>query len=603
MRARRSRATASPAAAILRFDGYADAVRAEDGARTRSRTGTRQPRGREGEELDTRLLIVVLLSVGLIFAYQELVLKRLYPPVPAQQAQVGASPGAQSSTGGAAGVSRAAPEIVANSLIGEAPAAPARTIEVDTRRYDALLTTEGARLLSFRLKDYRVSAEPGSPWYQMVAEAPGGKLPLGLVLNRAGTMFTDSALGYATDAPAKLEATPGHPAVLTFTAKTRDGLEVTKRLAFDDDSYVFDLDTTIAGAIAKVAQVGVSMNRSLIVRGTGYRDIPELQADVGGKALTEGQKQLLKGNVSVGGALTYAGFGDRYFLSVYLPVEPRAGMLVMSYSDDEAHIRVLFDHALRLETGIYMGPKKLSVIEPINPALTKAIDFGLLGVIALPLLRALQFFYRLVPNYGVAIILLTIIVRLATLPMSIKGQRSMMRMQRLQPQVERIREKFKNDQERLNREMVDLYKRNHVNPLGGCLPMAVQLPILYGLYEAFLNAFELRQAPFVGWIRDLSAPDCLQIPGMPMLPMTSCHGIPVLVILLAVTSFAQQWLTPKQPDPNQQKMMMYMPLFFSLIFISLPAGLTLYYLSSNVLGILQQVFLNYEFKQSAPATT
>jgi YidC/Oxa1 family membrane protein insertase len=553
--------------------------------------------------LDTRLLIVVMLSVGLIFAYQELVLKRLYPPIPAQQAQVGASPGAPSATGGAAGKGSSIPEIASNSLIGEAPAAPERTIEVNTRRYDALLTTDGARLLSFRLKDYRESAEPGSPWYQMVREEPGGKLPLGLVLNRSGAMFTDSALGYTTDAPAKIAATAGHPAVVTFTAKTRDGLEVTKRLAFNDDSYVFDLDATIAGASATVAQSGVSMNEALVAHGTGYRDIPELQAYIGGKAHTESQKQLLKGIVSVAGVITYAGFGDRYFLSVYMPVEPREGTLVMSYSEDEAHARVLFDRALRLKTGVYMGPKKLDVIEGINPALTKAIDFGLLGVIALPLLRALQFFYRLVPNYGVAIILLTIVVRLATLPMSIKGQRSMMRMQRLQPQVERIREKFKNDQERLNREMVDLYKRNHVNPLGGCLPMAIQLPILYGLYEAFLNAFELRQAPFVGWIRDLSAPDCLVIPGMPALPMTACHGIPVLVILLALTSFGQQWLTPKQPDPNQQKMMMYMPLFFSLIFISLPAGLTLYYLSSNVLGILQQAFLNYEFKQTAPATT
>ncbi len=560
--------------------------------------------------MDTRLLIVVMLSVGLIFAYQELVLKRLYPPSQIEQAHTvarpGASPGAgsaQPTTGGEAARGGSIPQIASNSLVGEAPAAPERTIEVDTQLYDALLTTRGARLLSFRLKDYRESAEPGSPWYQMVREGADGKLPLGLVLNRGGTTVTDSALNYTTDAAAKIDATAGRTAIVTFTAKTRDGLQVTKRLAFNDGTYLFELDAAIAGATATVAQSGVSMSEALVEHGSGYYNIPELQADVGGKALTESEKHLLKGIVSAPGLITYAGFGDRYFLAVYMPVEPREGLLLMSYSDDEAHARLLFDRALHLKTAVYMGPKKLEVLEAINPALTKAIDFGLLGVIALPLLRALQFFYRLVPNYGVAIILLTIVVRLVTLPMSIKGQRSMMRMQRLQPQVERIREKFKNDQERLNREMVDLYKRNHVNPLGGCLPMAIQLPILYGLYEAFLNAFELRQAPFIGWIRDLSAPDCLVIPGVPALPMTTCHGIPVLVILLAVTSFAQQWLSPKQPDPNQQKMMMYMPLFFSLIFISLPAGLTLYYLSSNVLGILQQVFLNYEFKQYSPATT
>ncbi|MGH7906092.1 MAG: YidC/Oxa1 family membrane protein insertase, partial [Candidatus Binataceae bacterium] len=116
-----------------------------------------------------------------------------------------------------------------------------------------------------------------------------------------------------------------------------------------------------------------------------------------------------------------------------------------------------------------------------------------------------------------------------------------------------------------------------------------------------LNAVELRNAPFIGWITDLSAPDCLHVAGMPAIPYTTCHGIPVLVILLAITSLIQQWMSPKQPDPSQQKMMMYMPVLFSLIFIDLPAGLSLYYLASNVLGIVQQVFLNYEFKQYKPA--
>jgi YidC/Oxa1 family membrane protein insertase len=174
----------------------------------------------------------------------------------------------------------------------------------------------------------------------------------------------------------------------------------------------------------------------------------------------------------------------------------------------------------------------------------------------------------------------------------------------MQPQVERIREKHREDQERLNREMVDLYKRNHVNPLGGCLPMVVQLPVFFGLYEALLNAIELRHAPFVGWISDLSAPDCLHVSWIPLLPFTSCHGIPVLVILMTITAFVQQWMAPRQPDPNQQKMMMYMPVAFSLIFVNMPAGLTLYYFSSNLLGVVQQFILNREFKQlPAPAAT
>jgi YidC/Oxa1 family membrane protein insertase len=255
-------------------------------------------------------------------------------------------------------------------------------------------------------------------------------------------------------------------------------------------------------------------------------------------------------------------------------------------------------------SAVFIGPKELDVLEAVNPSLKKTINFGWTSIIALPFLKLLKVFYRIAPNYGLAIILLTIVVRLVTLPMSIKGQRSMMRMQRLQPQVERIREKHKDDQERLNREMVDLYKRNHVNPLGGCLPMAVQLPVFFGLYEALLNAIELRHAPFIGWIKDLSAPDCLPVSWIPMLPFTQCHGIPVLVILMTITAFVQQWMAPKQPDPNQQKMMMYMPVVFSLIFVNMPAGLTLYYFSSNLLGVVQQFILNREFQQlPVPAAT
>jgi YidC/Oxa1 family membrane protein insertase len=334
----------------------------------------------------------------------------------------------------------------------------------------------------------------------------------------------------------------------------------------------------------------------------GFRDYPTLQSEVKAKVLSENEKAVIKGVAPVSGPITYAGFGDRYFLSVFMPQKPTDGSLAMGYRGNEADAVMSFEGATQVASQVYMGPKELDLLEAANPALSKAIDFGLWGMIALPFLRALRVFYRIAPNYGVAIILLTLVVRLLVLPMSIKGQRSMMKMQRLQPQVEKIREKFKGDQERLNREMVEMYKRNHVNPMGGCLPMVIQLPVFFGLYYALLNAIELRQAPFVGWIKDLSAPDCLPIRGMPAIPFTDLHGIPVLVILMTLTALAQQWMTPRNPDPSQQKMMMYMPVVFSLIFLQLPAGLSLYYFASNLLGVVQQFILNREFKQYSPAT-
>ena len=197
---------------------------------------------------------------------------------------------------------------------------------------------------------------------------------------------------------------------------------------------------------------------------------------------------------------------------------------------------------------------------------------------------------------------MTLGLRILMLPMSIKGQRSMIRMQRLQPQMERLRAQFKDDSERLNKEMVDLYKRNHVNPVGGCAPMIIQLPVFIGLYEALLNAVDLRHAPFIFWMKDLSAPDCFPIAWMPKLPFMHCQGIPVLVLLMGLSAYLQQAMTPTQPDPNQQRMMMLSPIIFTIFFVNFPAGLSLYYFASNMLGVIQQFVLNREFKQAAPAS-
>lgn len=552
-----------------------------------------------------RLLLALFLSLGIIFLYNQLLEWRhpeLAHPHPKttpllSPSSIATPEGAAS--GGASGASApsAAPKSAPETAIS---AGPARDIVIDTDLYRAEITTRGGRIESFLLKKYRATSAAGSPPYQMVPSAE--RLPLGLTFERSGVSFNDADVVYSTDAADHLSVSGSGEVKLTLIGTTSDGLTLRKTFVFRNGSYVFDLDASVAAPTgANLANIGISMSRPLAAS-AGYRDIPEIQADIANKSITEMQKALQKGVAPISGAITYAGFGDRYFLSVVMPVKPVEGSLTMGYAGAEGDANIVFPDASNVSARVYFGPKDLQILEAANPALRKAIDFGWSGIIALPFLQLLELFHRFAPNYGVAIILLTVIVRLATLPMSIKGQRSMMKMQRLQPQVERIREKFKDDQERLNREMVDLYKRNHVNPLGGCLPMAVQLPVFIALYEALLNAIQLRHAPFFGWIKDLSAPDCLPVSWMPRLPYLDCHGIPVLVGLLVVTGFLQQWMAPKQPDPGQQKMMMYMPIVFSLIFVNLPAGLTLYYLASNMLGIAQQFVLNREFQQLPPTT-
>jgi YidC/Oxa1 family membrane protein insertase len=559
------------------------------------------------------------LSIVLVVAYQELVLKRFFPaPTQQQQAaeQAKAAKAARDHSigdGDAVGTlnnGTAAPGAVGSAAAnGQQSAAmtpsmalvPERTIEVDSDFYVATFTTRGARLKSFVLTRYRQAPDKTSPPYEMVQVSPGGHLPLGVVIAREGQVIDDSDLSYDTSAPAKIQAPAGTGA--TFTGKTVDGTTITKTFTFRPSSYVFTMDVSVSGGPAP-KQLGVSMSQPLTAH-QGYYDIPELQADVGDKVITHNEKSMksLKPDDAIRtGPITYAGFGDQYFLAVFMPVDPKIGSLVMAYSGDEAIAQLLFDGTMRTRDDIYMGPKLLEALEGVNPALHKAIDFGWAGILAIIFLRVLKLFHYIAPNYGVDIILLTVSIRVALLPISIRSQRSMMKMQRLQPQIQRLRDKLKDNNEQLQKEMVDLYKRNHVNPLGGCAPMALQLPIFIGMYEALRNSVELRHAPFVGWINDLSTPDCLHVPGLPQLPLMHCHGLPVLVLLMGLTSFLQQYMTPTTPDPNQQRMMMLTPLIFTIMLINFPAGLALYYFSSNLLGVIQQYFLNREFQQYTPAT-
>ncbi|MGC1343241.1 MAG: membrane protein insertase YidC, partial [Candidatus Binataceae bacterium] len=466
--------------------------------------------------------------------------------------------------------------------------------------YTATVTTLGARLSSFTLKRYFATAAPGSGPYQMVPQTDA-RYPLGITLARAGKLANDSALEYSCSGPGAIDVPGTATATIDCVATAADGTKIDKAIEFHGASYAFSMNVAVSGG-AKLDGIGLAMSEPMAAH-EGYRDVPAVQAYVQGKTISDYESTLKKGTPAAAGKITYAGFGDRYFLSAYLPRNPTEGVLSMALEPgDNAFARILFGPSATLSAQVYMGPKLLEALETVDPSLNKSIDFGYSGIIALPFLRVLKLFHLIAPNWGWDIVLLTLALRVLLLPMSIKSQRSMMKMQRLSPQMEKIRQKFKDDSERQQKEMVDLYKRNHVNPVGGCLPMAIQFPIFIGLYEALLNAVELRHAPFILWIRDLSAPDCLPLSWMPRIPYIDCHGLPVLVLLMGASTFLQQWMSPTSPDPNQQRMMMLTPIIFTVMFVNFPAGLSLYYFASNVLGVVQQVFLNREFKASSPAT-
>jgi YidC/Oxa1 family membrane protein insertase len=253
---------------------------------------------------------------------------------------------------------------------------------------------------------------------------------------------------------------------------------------------------------------------------------------------------------------------------VYLryPIVPKPGEDTVDYSVD-----------------IYSGPKDSAALSQV-PGLKRLIDYGTFSFFAYPLLDLLRFFYRFVHNYGVAIILLTLVVRILFYPLSVKSFKSMRAMQKLQPQLTALKEKYKDDAQRFGQEQMALFKAHKVNPAGGCLPMLVQLPVFIALYAVLGNSIELFHAPFFGWIQDLSARDPFYI----------------FPVLMGISMFLQQRMTPAAGmDPTQQKIMHLMPVVFSFIMFNLPSGLTIYIFLSTILGVLQQYINN---RESVPAT-
>jgi len=223
--------------------------------------------------------------------------------------------------------------------------------------------------------------------------------------------------------------------------------------------------------------------------------------------------------------------------------------------------------------------------------LKKAVNFGMFDVIAKPCVWAMNYLYEFIPNYGIAIIILTVFIKIILWPLGSKSYKSMSEMKKLQPLMTEIREKHKGDKQKMNQELMALYKTYKVNPMGGCLPMVLQIPVFFALYRMLYQAIELRHAPFFLWINDLSAPDRLFHFGFSIPFMEPPYGIPVLTIIMGATMLLQQKMSPPPGDPTQAKMMMLMPVVFTFIFINFSSGLVLYWLINNVLSISQQYYV------------
>jgi YidC/Oxa1 family membrane protein insertase len=248
---------------------------------------------------------------------------------------------------------------------------------------------------------------------------------------------------------------------------------------------------------------------------------------------------------------------------------------------------------------LYAGPKEYDRLKVLNVGLEHIIDFGFFSIIAMPLFWIMKLFYKITMNYGWAIIILTILIRIPFIPLMNKSQKSMKRMQEIQPKMAELREKYKKDPQRLQKEMMQLYKTHKVNPLGGCLPILLQIPVFFALYKILSIAIELRGAPFMLWINDLSAPDTLfgHIPTW--FPLIGGFAVGPLPILMGASMIIQQKMTPTTMDPTQNKLMMFMPVIFTFLFLNFASGLVLYWLMNNIFSIAQQIYVNRKLAKEA----
>jgi YidC/Oxa1 family membrane protein insertase len=470
-----------------------------------------------------------------------------------------------------------------------------RQIIVDTDVYTAILSEQGGTLKSFIMKEHKETANTDSPGKQLIKTEAKDGFPLDFSWGSAvgtGTLYTSKT----QDVKFKDGEGKGQ---LLMRAVSDSGVEVERTYVFDRHQYLIDLAVKVKNTTSqplegtpRLHQVNMPFEdneagSSYLFTGPAAFVNANLQ-EFKSKEITEGAK-------TVQGAIDWVAYEGTYFICGILP-EQNAGTSVTMQQNGKVVGMALAGKLDTLPPGgeliykyrIYYGPKTLTLLKEIGNNLDKSLNFGWFDVIAKPTLWLLNFFHGFMKNYGIAIIMVTVLFKVAFWPITQKGMKSMKNMQKLQPKMAKIKEKYKNDPAQMNKEVMNMYKTYKVNPLGGCLPMVLQIPVFFALYKVLLQCIELRHAPFMLWITDLSAPDRLWVG----LHIPYLGGIPVLTLLMGASMFVQQKLTPTTADPAQAKIMMFLPLVFTFMFINFASGLVLYWFVNNLLAILQQQLIN-----------
>ncbi|MCB5189042.1 membrane protein insertase YidC [Methylobacillus caricis] len=469
-------------------------------------------------------------------------------------------------------------------------------INVETDLYKAGIDTIGGDLRRLELREHKEDDDLNKDFILMDDKASPALYvaQTGLIGNELPThkaTFTADAGNY--------KLAPGANTLdVRLTWKGENGVEVDKIYTFHRDSYAIDVNYQIRNN--GTAAIDPSIYYQIVHDSESRQGSRMMPTFTGGAYFTEADKykklsfsDMSKTNLSKNTSDGWVGLVQHYFVSAWIPQDGLAREFYSKKLADKIYSIGSVSHVGNIEPGktvdvkarLYAGPQTQSDLKSVAPGLEYTVDYGWLTVIASPLFWVLSSIQKLVHNWGVAIILLTVLIKLAFYPLSAASYRSMANMRELAPRLQRLKEQYGDDKQKMHQAMMEMYKTEKINPMGGCLPILVQIPVFISLYWVLLGSVEMRHAPFMLWIQDLSAIDPYY----------------VLPILMGATMIIQTKLNPKPADPVQAKVMAIMPIVFSVFFFFFPAGLVLYWLVNNILSIAQQWHINRSTERAAAA--
>ena len=541
--------------------------------------------------MDKRVIVFLVLSLAIILGFDFFMRQMgwLPEPPPAQDSsvQTPASSEREPTPAGTVGkdVGSTSPNVPnqPGQKSGAAAASVAlpvseQTVTVETDLVRVELSNLGGVIRSWELKRYNTAPPEVKP-VQLVYQGGKFKGPLSLTVANADVdkMFREGLYNIEKDFTKLDAAHPiGHVTMRFHNAAAQIGVE--KRLTFHHDSYLVDMSFAIEG-MTESYDIGLGTNFGIVEWGDGFIGLIGSASQVDNKVEKETPEKELERK----GTVQWVALQDKYFLSVLMPKE---GAAALAKTEEpkvvSAGVRMAASGAASsVALQLYAGPKEYDILRSLDAGLEDMIDFGwfiygswtIVKSVAKPIFYVLRFIHDYVGNYGVTIILLTCMIKLLFVPLQYKSYKSMKMMRAIQPKIKEVQEKYKGDRDRLNKELMKLYRDQKVNPLGGFLPMFLQMPVFISLFNVLYMTIDLRQAPFMLWVHDLSVQDPFY----------------VLPVLMGVTMFIQQKITPNTMDPTQAKIMLVLPIGMTFLFINFPAGLVLYWLTNNTLTITQQL--------------